>query len=350
LRRRGWSCRRRVRGVRRWSWWSQWLRRARRSVVGRRRRQGRYLAGRRRNVRSRRRRGGGRLRLGQEGRDRHFAPARAQCKFSLRGGRPVGGKQRRCHLAQGGLRAVRCRAHGAACHRTHGHDEAWRNVRGCGGSRRIDAEGGADRHPARTDVSSKVALGRSSADGAGRVTREPHLPVAGDPDRCRSEPTHRDARLVECAHSGEQSSAQRCGGGWRQGPARQDGAQGHALVGFGCDPKPVRIGAPRKDWREGWMTVLEEPLNSRNRTCCLHRGNGDLVHYHGFSALEDGLPALACSRIDEFDQPRLGLALRHMGAIVTSQDMAYVNVQPCVGGDVWTLPPFGQGLTSSPGV
>ena len=79
------------------------------------------------------------------------------------------------------------------------------------------------------------------------------------------------------------------------------------------------------------MTVLEEPLNSRNRTCGLHRRNGYFVHYHGFSVLEHGLPALACTRIDKFDQPRFRLTLWHMGAMVTLADVAYVIVQPCVG-------------------
>jgi NAD-dependent dihydropyrimidine dehydrogenase PreA subunit len=79
------------------------------------------------------------------------------------------------------------------------------------------------------------------------------------------------------------------------------------------------------------MAVLEEPLDAWNRPCRFSGGNLDFVNYNGFSVLEDGLPALADTRIDELDQPRFRLALGHMGAMVTLPDMAYVIVQPCVG-------------------
>ena len=79
------------------------------------------------------------------------------------------------------------------------------------------------------------------------------------------------------------------------------------------------------------MAVFEEPLHAGNRPCSLRGGNRDLVNYDRLAALEHGLPALACPRIDEFDEPRFGLALRHMGAMVTLRDVAYVIVQPCVG-------------------
>jgi NAD-dependent dihydropyrimidine dehydrogenase PreA subunit len=78
------------------------------------------------------------------------------------------------------------------------------------------------------------------------------------------------------------------------------------------------------------VAVFEEPLNTRDRPGSFGRRNGNFVHDDGFSVLEDGLPALAGARIDELDQPRFGLALRHMGAMVTLRDMAYVIVQPCV--------------------
>jgi NAD-dependent dihydropyrimidine dehydrogenase PreA subunit len=79
------------------------------------------------------------------------------------------------------------------------------------------------------------------------------------------------------------------------------------------------------------MTMLKEPLDARNRPCRFCGGNLDFVNYNGFSVLEDGLPALADTRIDELDQPRFRLTLGHMGAMVTLPDMAYVIVQPCVG-------------------
>jgi len=174
-------------------------------------------------------------------------------------------------------------------------------------------------------------LRRRPADGAGGVTGEPHLAIASHPDGGRSEATHRDARLVKSGHPRQQGGAERSGRRWRQGPTRKDGAQGHALVGFDRDPKAVGIGAPGQDGRERWMTVLEQPLDARDRARSLHGGHWDLMHDHRFSAFEHGLPALACARIDEFDQPRFRLALGHMGAMVTLRDMAYVIVQPCVG-------------------
>jgi ferredoxin len=79
------------------------------------------------------------------------------------------------------------------------------------------------------------------------------------------------------------------------------------------------------------MPVLEQSLDAGNRPRSLCGGNRDLVHDHGLPVLEHGLPALACPRIDELDQPRLRLTLWHMGAMVTLRDVAYVIVQPCVG-------------------
>ncbi len=79
------------------------------------------------------------------------------------------------------------------------------------------------------------------------------------------------------------------------------------------------------------MGVLEQPLNSRNRPHSFRGGNRDLVHDDRPSVLEHGLPALACARVHEFDQPRFGLALWHMGCMVTLPDVAYVIVQPCIG-------------------
>ena len=134
----------------------------------------------------------------------HLAAAGARCQLGLRGRHAVGGEQRSRHLPKRALRAVRGWAHRAAGHRAHGHDKAWRNVRWSRRTSRVDAESGADRHPAGTDVSPKVALRRSSADGAGRVTCEPHLAVAVDPDRGGAETTHRDAGLVECGDTRQQ--------------------------------------------------------------------------------------------------------------------------------------------------
>jgi ferredoxin len=79
------------------------------------------------------------------------------------------------------------------------------------------------------------------------------------------------------------------------------------------------------------MTVFEQSLDAGHHPRRLRGGNRDLVHDDGLSALEDGLPALACTRVDELDQPRFGLTLWHMGAMVTLPDVAYVIVQPCVG-------------------
>ena len=79
------------------------------------------------------------------------------------------------------------------------------------------------------------------------------------------------------------------------------------------------------------MPVLEEPLDSWNGSRRLGCGHRDLVDDNGFPVLEHGLPTLAGARVDELDQPRFGLTLRHMGAMVTLPDVAYVIVQPCVG-------------------
>ena len=79
------------------------------------------------------------------------------------------------------------------------------------------------------------------------------------------------------------------------------------------------------------MAVLEEPLDAWHRSGSFGRRHRNLVHDHRFTVLEHGLPALARARVDEFDQPRFGLALGHMGAMVTLPDVAYVIVQPCVG-------------------
>ena len=77
--------------------------------------------------------------------------------------------------------------------------------------------------------------------------------------------------------------------------------------------------------------MLEEPLDPRNRPCSLRRRHRDFVHDYGLPILQHGLPTLARTRIDEFNQPRFWLALWHIRGMVTLRDMAYVIVQPCVG-------------------
>jgi NAD-dependent dihydropyrimidine dehydrogenase PreA subunit len=79
------------------------------------------------------------------------------------------------------------------------------------------------------------------------------------------------------------------------------------------------------------MALLEQSLDTRDSARSLRGWNRNFVHYNGFSVLEHCLPALARARIDELDQPRFGLTLWHMGAMVTLPDVAYVIVQPCVG-------------------
>jgi ferredoxin len=79
------------------------------------------------------------------------------------------------------------------------------------------------------------------------------------------------------------------------------------------------------------MAVLEESLDAWDRPRSFSRRHRDLVYDHCFPVLEDGFPTLACTRIDELDQPRFGLTLGHIGAMVTLRDVAYVIVQPCVG-------------------
>jgi ferredoxin len=79
------------------------------------------------------------------------------------------------------------------------------------------------------------------------------------------------------------------------------------------------------------MAVLEQPLDARDSTGGLGGRDRDFVHHDGLPTLEDGLPALADTRIDKLDQPRFGFTLGHMGAMVTLPDVAYVIVQPCVG-------------------
>jgi hypothetical protein len=54
------------------------------------------------------------------------------------------------------------------------------------------------------------------------------------------------------------------------------------------------------------MLVLEQPLNTRHRPGGLGGWDRDLVDDHGFSVFEDGLPALARARIDEFISLGLG--------------------------------------------
>ena len=79
------------------------------------------------------------------------------------------------------------------------------------------------------------------------------------------------------------------------------------------------------------MAVLEKSLDAWDRSRSFSRRNRYLVHDYRFPVLEDGLPALARTRIDELDQPRFGFTLRHIWAMVTLRDVAYVIVQPCVG-------------------
>jgi ferredoxin len=163
------------------------------------------------------------------------------------------------------------------------------------------------------------------------VARQPDLAVSGHAYGGCAETAHRNSGFVERGHSREQLSAQRCGRRRRERSARKDGAKGNAFVGLDGHPQPVRVGAPREHRRERGMAVLEEPLNSWNGTRSFSSGNRDFVDHDGFSVLKDGLPALADTRVYELDQPRFGLTLGHMGAMVTLPDMAYVIVQPCVG-------------------
>ena len=79
------------------------------------------------------------------------------------------------------------------------------------------------------------------------------------------------------------------------------------------------------------MTVLEQPLDAWNRSRSLGSRYRNLVHDNGLSVLEHGLPTLADTRVHKLDQPRFGLTLGHMVAMVTLADVAYVIVQPCVG-------------------
>jgi NAD-dependent dihydropyrimidine dehydrogenase PreA subunit len=79
------------------------------------------------------------------------------------------------------------------------------------------------------------------------------------------------------------------------------------------------------------MPVLKEPLDAWNCPRSLGWRHRDFVHDHGLTVLEHGLPTLACARVNELDQPRFGLTLGHLGAMVTLPDVAYVIVQPCVG-------------------
>ena len=78
------------------------------------------------------------------------------------------------------------------------------------------------------------------------------------------------------------------------------------------------------------MAMFEETLNTGHRTRSFGRWNGNLVDDHGFSVLENGLPALACARSYELDQLRFGLALRHYGCMVPLRTVAYVICQPCI--------------------
>ena len=79
------------------------------------------------------------------------------------------------------------------------------------------------------------------------------------------------------------------------------------------------------------MPVLGKPLYARNGGGCFGLRDRNLVDDRRLSVLEHGLPALACPRRHEFDQPRFGLALGHYGCMVPLRTVAYVIVQPCVG-------------------
>jgi NAD-dependent dihydropyrimidine dehydrogenase PreA subunit len=163
------------------------------------------------------------------------------------------------------------------------------------------------------------------------MTGEAHFAIARDAHRCSAEPAHGNAGLVQGGHARQQGGAEGGCGGGSQRSAREDRAQRHPLVGLVGHPQAVGVGAPGEDGGQGRMAVLEQALNTRHRARSFGRGNGDLVYDHGLSVLENGLPALARARVYELDQPRFGLTLGHMGAMVTLRDMAYVIVQPCVG-------------------
>jgi ferredoxin len=163
------------------------------------------------------------------------------------------------------------------------------------------------------------------------MSAQSHFAVAGHTDRRGSEAAHRDARLVQGGDTGEHGCAQRGGGRRRQRTAGEDRAQRRALVRLDRDPDSVGVRAPCEDGREGGMAVLGQPLDAGHGSSCFGGGRADLVDHGRLAVLEHGLPPLAGARRYEFDQLRLGLALRHNGCMVTLRHMAYVIVQPCVG-------------------
>jgi hypothetical protein len=141
---------------------------------------------------------------------------------------------------------------------------------------------------------------------------ESHFAVAVHTNGRSPESTHRNTGLMKGGYARQQTGAEGSRGRWRERSARQDGAEWRAFIGFDRDPQAVRIGAPRQHRRKRWMPVLEEPLNARYSRRGFGGRHRDFVHDHGFSALEDGLPALARSRCNQLDQLRLGLALWHI--------------------------------------
>jgi NAD-dependent dihydropyrimidine dehydrogenase PreA subunit len=237
----------------------------------------------------------------------------------------------RGHLAQRVLRPIRGRAHRAAGHGSHRHDEARWNVGRCRRSRGVDAERRANCHAARTHVSAQVALRRGAAHRGRRMSRQPHLAVAVHADRRSGETSHRDTGLVQRGHTRQHRGSKRGGCGRRERAARKDGRERRAFVGIDRDPDAVGVRAPRKHGREGRVAVFGEPLNSRNRRCCLSRGHRDLVDHGGLSVLEHSLPTLARPGGHEFNQLRLRFALGHHRCMVPFKPMAYVIVQPCIG-------------------
>jgi len=219
----------------------------------------------------------------------------------------VGREQGGGHLAEGALGSVRGRAHGAARHRADRHHEARRDVRGRRRTRRVDSEGGADRHAARADVRAEVALRRRAPHRGGRMARETDVTVGGDPDGGGPEAAQGNAGLVESRHARQHRRAERRRRGRSQWSAGEDRAERSALVRLDRDPKPVVVYAPRKHRGEGRMPVLVKPLHARHRSGRLRRRHGDLVDDGRLTVPEHRLPALARARRHEFDQFRLGL-------------------------------------------
>jgi NAD-dependent dihydropyrimidine dehydrogenase PreA subunit len=163
------------------------------------------------------------------------------------------------------------------------------------------------------------------------VASQPHVSVAGDSHGRCAEAAQGDPGLVKRGDARQHRRAKGSSCGRSEWTSGKDAGEWHALIGFDGHPDTVGIGAPGKHRRERRMPVLREPLKARHGSRGLGSRHRDLVHDHGFSVLEHGLPTLARTRCHKFDQPRFGLALRHYGCMVPLPHVAYVIVQPCIG-------------------